>query len=336
MNREQQKILDLLNEFDSFCKKNGIRYRLAGDTLLYGYVNGEIEPKPYCASVLMEGGECLKFLKAFESTKPEGRELEFWGNSPSYPDYTVRYIASDTTAFSPYDCLNYDAHGMFVDIQILKGGKRTRGRSSRLALERGIELRACTEKGSRPSIRGRRDKAALAMLAVGERLFGKAKIRADLFNYFASNCSEPTPREKGGSVYSLRSRGKSINNMPRKYFENISECTIEGITFPVPGDIEEYLKKYYSKRLLDEDGYLKIKEKKLPYNDSCIVYPDAPYADIYDKTGIKKEEIEKIYEYEKKISAYKASNKKNNALATSDWQAVLKVVEEVELKKRGK
>lgn len=333
MNREQQRVFDLLKEFDGFCRSNDITYCLSGETLLHAVVSGGMEPKPYCASVLMKGADCLRFIRAFEESAPAGRELEYWGNSPDYPDYTLRYVAADSTAFSPYDCLNFTTHGMFIDIQVLKGGKRDNDRRKRIALERGIELTSLSQSGLRPKNQGRTDKVAAAWYKAARLLNGKQKIRKDLFSYYAERCSGPMPQGKEGPVYAFSNRGRKSGQIPADHFSDLSECVVEGTAFPAPRDAAGLLQKLYGDRLSADGESLAITLPPPAYTGSWMICADVPYAEVYGKAGITKADVEELCRHERAIAGIMAANRKNAELAKNDWLTVKQIEAEIKANK---
>ena len=177
MNKEQIKVFELIKEFDVFCKENKIKYCLSGDTLMYGVAKGSISPRPYGGFVIMTGENCRRFIDAFQTKKPDNRELEYWGNSPAYPNYSVRYIASDTTSFSVMECLNYQCHGLFVEIQILRGENKKKETVRKIALERGMALNAYSTKTKTAKIRRKKDILADKYYQSVSTIKGKKKIR---------------------------------------------------------------------------------------------------------------------------------------------------------------
>ena len=106
MSKEQVKLFELLKEFDALCREVGVQYFLTGETLKYALEKESIGPNAAYASVLMTGDNCRAFIDAFEQKGLSDRELDYWGNNPTYPDFTLRYVASDTTAFDMLDYLN--------------------------------------------------------------------------------------------------------------------------------------------------------------------------------------------------------------------------------------
>ena len=63
LDKDSQKTLELLREFDGICKENGIKYYLTGETLLYAFCHGTMEPKAFSAKVLMTVDNAKKFIE---------------------------------------------------------------------------------------------------------------------------------------------------------------------------------------------------------------------------------------------------------------------------------
>ena len=323
MNKEQRKLFEMLKEFDGFCKENDISYCLAGETLLYGIAAGSIQPRPSYASVFMTGDACRKFINAFEAKHPENRELEYWGNSAKYPDYTVRYIASDTTAFNIVNYLNYEAHGMYIEIIILRGENHKRKTLSNLALERGIMINSYNESTARTEIKGKRDIASNGYFKTVSTLTGKKRLRKQLFEFFSKECVKPSSQGKGISgVYTYFYKGKKYRNISRNYFDMPVTCEIEGYSFPAPRNSRTLLSKMFADRYRCTPEGDQV-DNKFGYADNSIVDVDTPYRESIRNLNLKDEDFIKIFKSKERIDEINKKNRENNAIAKNDWQTVL-------------
>ncbi len=124
LNIYQKKILQLLKEVDTICRKNSIAYSLFGDTAKAVLNNGITPETAASAQVIMTVDGFEKFKKAFEEQKNSQRELEFLGCNGCYPDYSGRYIDTETTLIQLRELKAYTAKGMFIEILILRNGKK--------------------------------------------------------------------------------------------------------------------------------------------------------------------------------------------------------------------
>jgi len=120
MTEIQTKILSLLEEVDTICRKNGIEYYLEGGAILGAIRHGGFLPWDDDSDITMTRSNWEKFREVFFRDKPQNRALESPELNDMYPTNTVRYI--DTTTTSIWRSLMYDvcACGVFVDIFILE------------------------------------------------------------------------------------------------------------------------------------------------------------------------------------------------------------------------
>ncbi len=323
MNREQQRIFELMKEFDEFCSKNEIKYCLSGESLLYGFSLGTIEPKPCNGSVIMTAANCKKFIEAFESEKPEGREIEYWGNSKNYPDYSVRYVNSNTTSFNILDFLNYQTHGMFIEIQILRNNKRKKADRTFRAIEKGITFNSYNDSVHLTKIKRKKDKLSNAYYKGMCILKGKARVRKQLFEHIMTSNSKPDSMGKGvAGVYKFTNRNKVIKDVSQYYFDKLDTCEIEGYSFPIPSNTRAFLKKVFAGRYsygVDGDKV----SNNFRYTDNCIVDADVPYAESIKNMDINKSEILELIKSKERIEEINKLNKSNNTLVRGDWLTVL-------------
>lgn len=322
MNREQSRLFELMKEFDSFCSTNSIKYFLSGEALMYGVCCGRMEPRPCYASVIMDAENCRKFIDAFEAGYAENREIEYWGNSDTYPDYTVRYIASDTTAFNIFDYQNYKCHGMFIEIQILRGENGKKVTRHNLALEKGIMLNSYNETARLTKVKSMHDRKSDGYFKAMSMMKGQAGLRKYLFNFFMTECAKPKSLGKGlGGLYTFINRSRKIKDVSSFYFANADQCTIEGYNFPVPSNARILIKKMFNKRYKPDASGDHV-EDNFRYIENCIVDPDYPYADALENMNMSKEDFQEIRRSKERIEEINRLNNDNNTVVREDWRTV--------------
>lgn len=323
MDRIQTRVFELLKEFDALCRENGISYCLNGETLFYGLSTGSIGPNPCGAFVIMTGDNCRKLIAAFDEKKPADREIEYWGNSPDYPDYTLRYVASDTTSFNIIDYLNYKSHGLFIEVSILRG--KSRGRENRMnnAIERGIMLNARNEATGMSEKSGRKAILSDGIYKARSIFGGKTALKKKTFDYFSSECAKPAPNGKGISgTYLFYYRGKLIKDVSQNYFDNLSTCEIEEVAFPAPRSPRAFLRKVFGGKYKYTAAQGDWYDDNHQYSTFSIVDADTPYAEAFSCMDLSKEDFEKIYKAKMRIDSINAENKANNKIAREDWATV--------------
>lgn len=323
MNKEQTRLFELLKEFDAFCNENGIRYCLSGETLLYAVTKGSIEPRPTHGTVIMTGDNAARFVSCFEKNHPDNREIEYWGNSPKYPDFTVRYVDSETTSFNIVDFLSYQTHGMFIEIMILRGENRKKETLSKLALERGVMINSYGEDTRQTEINGRKDILSNGYYRTARVVAGQKKIRKQLFDYFTTACVKPVAPEKGKSgIYAIYYRGKKYRDISRNYFDQPGTCEIEGYTFPAPRNARTYLRRFFGERIKCSYDGDQVTDS-FTYADNSVVDVDTPYRESIRNMNLSDEDFVKVFKSKQRIDEINQLNKDNNKIAKSDWQTVL-------------
>lgn len=303
MNKEQAKLFELLEEFDAMCRENGVQYFLTGETLKYALEKDSIGPNAAYASVLMTGDNCRAFIDAFEQKDLSNRELDYWGNNPTYPDFTLRYVASDTTAFDMLDYLNYRAHGMYIEVEILRGFVKSRKAGTMRALERVAVISALGEYPESYWTFDSKEKMDKLYYRAAKVFRGEAGIRRDLFEFFSKECYKPSAR----GMYSVCHNGNVIKGIPKELFEGeIHECVINGRAFPMPSDCELLLRKAGVKS-----------------PESFVIDSERAYTDVIESAGLAEEDFRKIHDADLRFADNERSKKEHFAVARRDWQVVM-------------
>lgn len=294
MTKEQSKLFELLTEFDAICRENGIRYYLTGETLKYAVQEAGIGPNAAFASVIMTGNNVRKFMEAVMKKDNPCREIEYWGNNADYPDYTLRYLASDTTAFDMTDYLSYRSHGMYIEIEILRGLNKSKRAKAMRAIEKA-SAGGFKAKGSK----GKIIRASYKLL---EKLRGKDKIKQSLFDYFVENDFRPSSDGK----YYLCHNGSTVKGLPKELFEgDAKECEINGHAFMIPSDCD----------------YL-IQRAKGKSADTFLIDAERPYADTISALKLTEGDFRSIYESNLRLAEIDKIRKKLNRKARANWYVV--------------
>ncbi len=135
----------LLDEFREICEENEIEYELA-----WG-------PESIGCGVFMSISGCRKFMAAVEESGAEHRALESRENSPAYPNDTVRYVRTDTLCYNVLDYTNYINHGIFVEINIVRGPASGMADKFYRACERSMMRKSYSFKAKAPGKNSARD-----------------------------------------------------------------------------------------------------------------------------------------------------------------------------------
>lgn len=119
MNNLHIKIMELISEIDSICKKYDITYYAAGGTAIGAVRHNGFIPWDDDIDIYMTRSEFYKFREAFKKENLEGRTLECIDDNEEYPGTIPRYINTETTDLCRFHCLNTCAGGIIIDIFIL-------------------------------------------------------------------------------------------------------------------------------------------------------------------------------------------------------------------------
>ena len=100
LNREQQKILELLKEIDTICRKNKITYFLSPYFTLCAVTGRPFPQNPTAGNVYMKTGDMERFKNAFEEEPELRRTLESMDNNKRFPGFFLRYTDKDTLYYT--------------------------------------------------------------------------------------------------------------------------------------------------------------------------------------------------------------------------------------------
>lgn len=171
MTNEQKRLLDLLKEINGLCELSGAKYAVVGTQLLFKKSNRNIAGCEF--DILMTWHDYSQFKIAFDSNPLPEREIESLENNALMPGWYFRYVDSSTTLFSLDYALVRKAHGVGINIHILR--KFSIYHPFLNFIERGLSLQV--EKNDdldqKPNSSGRLSKFAVMLLrkAMGEKRF---------------------------------------------------------------------------------------------------------------------------------------------------------------------
>ncbi len=108
--------LEILKEFDAFCKKHDLKYSLYAGTALGAVRHGGFIPWDDDVDVYMERNEYNRFLELWEKEKVDGYYLQ-GTNKPDYSGLNHSKIRKDRTVLASFEQMKEDCHhGIWVDI----------------------------------------------------------------------------------------------------------------------------------------------------------------------------------------------------------------------------
>lgn len=116
MNREQQKVLELLKEIDIICRKNKITYFLSPYLTLCAVTERPFPLNPEAGVIYMKTGDMERFKNVFEEEPVLRRALESMDSYKYFPGFYLRYTDKDTLFYKMDDYGKFQYPGMAVRI----------------------------------------------------------------------------------------------------------------------------------------------------------------------------------------------------------------------------
>lgn len=157
----------LLQEFEELCRESGIEYQI-----VWG-------PEDFGSGAALSTEGCRKFLQVVRETAAPQRAVECWDNNERYPDATIRYVATDTLCYNTLDYMDYEQHGIFVEINVIRKKAGSLKEKLQANVERGILLGAHNFR--QPAPRKTDGRALQILKAESLRAGGPAKLRRKTF-----------------------------------------------------------------------------------------------------------------------------------------------------------
>lgn len=266
MKNVQDKICQLLNEIKEICEAEGIRYYLGGWTALSAFCQNKCNEDMLLGHVMIYPEDADRMIAAIEKRKPENRTLDHLKKNSDFPGFFLRYTAEDSTAFEKYHYKGFLHYGISVHIcflasvlsdgeaneryELLEEGLLTRFGADRFKTERELQAKEYAEKClEEQSAAQLFDDWILSHSVPSEKIFCRTKLK---------------PR------FSFEGE--------RKIFEKTEECMLNGHSFAMPGEIEEFFKHLYQRH------YTVVFAGGIKY-PAMIISPSIPYAEYFGILG---------------------------------------------------
>ena len=116
MNREQQKVLELLKEIDTICRKNKITYYLSPYLTLCAVTERPFPMNPASNDIYMKTGDMARFKNIFDEEPELRRTLESMENNSRFPGFFLRYTDKDTLFYKLDEYGKYKHPGLGINI----------------------------------------------------------------------------------------------------------------------------------------------------------------------------------------------------------------------------
>lgn len=241
LNREQQKVLELLKEIDIICRKNKITYFLSPYLTLCAVTERPFPLNPEAGVIYMKTGDMERFKNVFEEEPVLRRALESMDSYKYFPGFYFRYTDKDTLFYKMDDYGKFQHPGMAVRILPLQCeyGPRRKYLWNRMREDGWRRIHERKEKW-----RNQRAFACVCMVRLlmlcGRGWLGK-RIFRDLIHQPQEDVQNYVVRFLNKNVY-----------YPAYVFEEQKEVEIEGEHFFIPVDAEKYLMTSYGANYRDK------------------------------------------------------------------------------------
>lgn len=116
MTEKQQKLLGLFKEIDSICKKHGLRYVMAGGTLLGVVRNEGFLPWDDDMDICMPRDDWDKFVEICKTELPQNRVLSSPELDRSFTNSFPRYGDTTGCAIHKHQIISEDVAGEVIDV----------------------------------------------------------------------------------------------------------------------------------------------------------------------------------------------------------------------------
>jgi lipopolysaccharide cholinephosphotransferase len=251
------KILELAEYFDIFCKENNIEYYLMGGTALGAMRHQGFIPWDDDFDVFMDYKNYNKFLNIVDEKLYKDKFYFQKEDTKEWPMYFSKVRMNNTT-FIEKDVKNRDMHhGIYIDIMCLNNTSSNKYvRYLQYFGARVLNTRALIEKGYITNSKIKKVALFLSKVLI-------TKPIKKLLLYFIRSFNKKETNLVGhffGRAPFLKTSFK------KEYLGNKRYVKFEHLNLPVPSKVEEYLKVRYG------DKYM-----ELPSEETKMLYPSHAY-----------------------------------------------------------
>ena len=303
MTDTQKKLLELLTDIDSICKRENIKYYLCDETAHSAVLTQHFYHNCCCANIAMTTDHALKFVNAVKKENRADRFADSMLSNKTYPDFTVSYGDPNTIMMD----LPYTEEGKLpciaVTIHMIRFKPKSFGRYYKLSKRFWEISQMKANEYSRFS-----KKAVVFGCSTARKLFGELNMSRFLFK---SWCSFFAKNKKSKKI----SIGAGKYIFDAKLLAQDAAVALEGMEFPVFHQVEDYLNTKY--KCVD---FREIKPKYQVPSVTLMVSSHIPYLEYLKKAKEKGVDFDAIMknqktcaklgktvgEYNKKITKYYA------------------------------
>ena len=300
MKTKQEIQIELLQEIDEICSKNGLKYIFVGINALNAYLNHTIKNNNRVVSIAMTQGDIDRFCEIVEKSINDDRYIEGIFNNPNYLPLYVTYGNKNTTEFHMIARNKNKHHGINVRIYPIRRavtleGERIPTFGKRLSKERKMRefmnKTIANKKFSFVKYGLEISKGAYSLTGGGKRYYNEVKK-----NIFIDRWEDIQDYAEV----------RIINrNIESKFLKELGTMEFDDISVPMPKDIDAYFTEIFGEEFRDR----KIKVVKNPMRvvlDTEIGYEQImeETKDLIDEAKATREEVmwQRLKVYNEKVT----------------------------------
>ena len=293
----QEKLLELLKDIDTICKREGIAYSLSAETAHAAVMTQAFYPDCCEASVAMTTDNARKFMAAVKKENRDDRIVDSMLTNKGYPDFTLRYGDPNTVMME----LPYKASGALpcigVTIHMVRRKPLVRKRFYRFS---SAFWKACHLNAA--SYPGFVKRAGITACHVVKKVFGEKNISRWLFKSWCCLFSANKNAKKVAV-------GAGKFNLDADLLDYQDTVMLEGTQFPVFGYVDSYLNKAYGC-----SNFRKVKPKYRKPSASLLISKRVPYQKYLERAKENGVDFASVNRNQQKLDKLKklvsADNKK--------------------------
>ena len=321
----QDVLITLLEELDDICKENDIEYCISGRTAESLVRKGIIEDYDSEIIVLMTVENAEKFITATNGNLKPDRAVEHMCNNPMFPNFGIRYTATDTFYYPLSNTSRYTIknRGIHIRIEIVRS-QPSRG----IAVKYNDMLEIGWRCNQNPYLGLRNPKRFISMSYVRALMVsGRGNLGKHLFNKWCRKfkCTDPNDPQ-----YYIRPKIRKILLSDNLFSTGFEKVILNGREYPVPRFIYHYAKHELSGSKWpsydpDRSGDL---------SDSLLYSTMFSFDDYKKRMPQEGIDIDHIYKIRRKVQIAAVMVKPQNKVKNKGWNVAcrsgdrLKLLEE--------